>query len=165
MAEGGNVGENVVRLTCIRDTNLGPFRTVTMTAVCCRWCVLFSHPSDFTPVCTTEVGRIAQEASEFFRRGVKLLGHSCDSLQNHRKWLEVSSTQMLILIAMIFLYVDMRLSSPQFGSFGCGPHINLTRQGKQVQCNTVAHSRDVYTSSSILQPDTSTFEGSACVAI
>jgi len=96
-------------LICIRDTNPGLFRTVTMNAVCCRWCVLFSHPSDFTPVCTTEVGRIAQEASEFFRRGVKLLGHSCDSLQKHRKWLEVSSTQMLVLIAMIFWYVDMRL--------------------------------------------------------
>jgi len=136
-----------------------------MNAVCCRWCVLFSHPSDFTPVCTTEVGRIAQEASEFFRRGVKLLGHSCDSLQKHRKWIEVSSTRMLVLIAMIFWYVDLRLSSPQFGSFDCGPHINLTRQGTQVQSNIVALPRDVYTSSSVLQPDTSAFEDSASVAI
>jgi hypothetical protein len=71
---------------------------------------------------------------------------------------------MLVLIAMIFWYVDMRLSSPQFGSFDCGPHINLTRQGKQVQRNIVAHSRDVYTSS-MLQPDTNALEDSACVAI
>jgi alkyl hydroperoxide reductase subunit AhpC len=120
-------------MNCIRDTNPGLFRTVTMNAVCCRWCVLISHPSDFTPVCTTEVGRIAEEASEFFRRGVKLLGHSCDSLQKHRKWLDVSSTQMLVLLAMIYWYVDVRLSSAQFGSFDCGPHINLTRQGMHVE--------------------------------
>ena len=93
-------------------TKLGLFRTLTVNAVCCRWCLLFSHPADFTPVCTTELGRIAQEANEFFRRGVKLLGHSCDSLQKHKKWLDVSSTQMLlVLITQIFWYVDMRLSS------------------------------------------------------
>lgn len=68
------------------ETTMGPIKFHEWLGQ--SWCVLFSHPSDFTPVCTTEVGRIAQEASEFFRRGVKLLGHSCDSLQKHRKWLE-----------------------------------------------------------------------------
>ncbi|KAK7861795.1 hypothetical protein R5R35_000564 [Gryllus longicercus] len=53
-----------------------------------EWCVMFSHPADFTPVCTTELGRIAERAYEFSRRGVKLLGHSCDSLEAHRAWIK-----------------------------------------------------------------------------
>ncbi|CAG2069447.1 unnamed protein product, partial [Timema podura] len=52
------------------------------------WCVLFSHPADFTPVCTTELGRIAQRYYEFTKRNVKLLGHSCDSLEKHRIWIQ-----------------------------------------------------------------------------
>ncbi|PNF39427.1 Peroxiredoxin-6 [Cryptotermes secundus] len=68
------------------ETTMGPIKFHEWLGQ--SWCVLFSHPADFTPVCTTELGRIAQEANEFFRRGVKLLGHSCDSLQQHKKWLD-----------------------------------------------------------------------------
>ncbi|XP_048513890.1 peroxiredoxin-6-like isoform X3 [Athalia rosae] len=50
--------------------------------------MLFSHPADFTPVCTTELGHIAGKAQEFFRRGVMLLGHSSDSVARHRAWIE-----------------------------------------------------------------------------
>ncbi|XP_077287963.1 peroxiredoxin-6-like [Arctopsyche grandis] len=50
------------------------------------WCVLFSHPADFTPVCTTELGRIAVHFPFFEKRGVKLLAHSCDKLQSHIDW-------------------------------------------------------------------------------
>ncbi|XP_012252977.1 peroxiredoxin-6-like [Athalia rosae] len=50
------------------------------------WVVLFSHPADFTPVCTTELGRIAVHAPEFSKRNVKLLAHSCDALQDHVDW-------------------------------------------------------------------------------
>lgn len=50
--------------------------------------VLFSHPADFTPVCTTELGRIAVHAPEFARRSVKLLAHSCDKLAAHRDWVD-----------------------------------------------------------------------------
>ncbi|XP_075211696.1 peroxiredoxin-6-like [Lycorma delicatula] len=50
------------------------------------WCVLFSHPADFTPVCTTELGRIAVHQNEFKKRNVKLLAHSCDKLQTHKDW-------------------------------------------------------------------------------
>ncbi|XP_012262413.1 peroxiredoxin-6-like isoform X2 [Athalia rosae] len=52
------------------------------------WVMLFSHPADFTPVCTTELGHIAGKAQEFFRRGVMLLGHSSDSVARHRAWIE-----------------------------------------------------------------------------
>lgn len=50
------------------------------------WVVLFSHPADFTPVCTTEFVGFAQRADEFARRGVKLLGNSVDSIFSHIAW-------------------------------------------------------------------------------
>ncbi|XP_063707368.1 peroxiredoxin-6-like [Culicoides brevitarsis] len=50
------------------------------------WCVLFSHPADFTPVCTTELGRIAVHAPEFKKRNVKIIAHSADELQSHVDW-------------------------------------------------------------------------------
>ncbi|KAG5040736.1 hypothetical protein JHK85_013212 [Glycine max] len=52
------------------------------------WTILFSHPGDFTPVCTTELGKMAQYAKEFYQRGVKLLGLSCDDVQSHNEWIK-----------------------------------------------------------------------------
>ncbi len=50
------------------------------------WAVLFSHPRDFTPVCTTELGYMAQIKPEFDRRGVKIAGLSTDPIENHEQW-------------------------------------------------------------------------------
>ena len=51
-----------------------------------HWCVLFSHPKDFTPVCTTELGYMASIKSDFEKRGVKILGLSVDGVSDHKKW-------------------------------------------------------------------------------
>jgi alkyl hydroperoxide reductase subunit AhpC len=51
-----------------------------------RWAVLFSHPKDFTPVCTTELGYMARIKGEFDKRGVKIIGLSVDPVENHDKW-------------------------------------------------------------------------------
>ena len=50
------------------------------------WAVLFSHPKDFTPVCTTELGSMAALEPEFAKRGVKVIGLSVDPVSNHEKW-------------------------------------------------------------------------------
>ncbi len=50
------------------------------------WAILFSHPKDFTPVCTTEFGAVAQLADEWAKRGTKVMGISVDSAEDHKKW-------------------------------------------------------------------------------
>lgn len=50
------------------------------------WAILFSHPKDFTPVCTTEFGAVAQLADEWEKRDTKVIGISVDGVEDHRKW-------------------------------------------------------------------------------
>jgi thioredoxin-dependent peroxiredoxin len=58
------------------------------------WAVLFSHPRNFTPVCTTELGYMASIKPEFDKRGVKIIGLSVDPIENHEKWAaDIEETQ------------------------------------------------------------------------
>ncbi len=59
-----------------------------------QWVMLFSHPKDFTPVCTTELGYLARLQPEFVKRGCKIIGLSVDSIEDHRRWArDIEETQ------------------------------------------------------------------------
>jgi thioredoxin-dependent peroxiredoxin len=63
-----------------------------------KWGVLFSHPADFTPVCTTELGAVAKLRSEFDKRDVKVMALSVDPLDSHAKWIgDINETQKTVV--------------------------------------------------------------------
>ncbi len=75
------------------------------------WCVLFSHPADFTPVCTTELGRVAQLQDEFSKRGVKVIALSVDPVSDHKEWLEdIEETQKVEIEYPIIADFDRSVS-------------------------------------------------------
>jgi alkyl hydroperoxide reductase subunit AhpC len=75
------------------------------------WGVLFSHPKDFTPVCTTELGATAKLAEEFKRRNVKVLAVSVDPLESHQKWVgDINETQHTTVNFPILADPDRKVS-------------------------------------------------------
>lgn len=75
------------------------------------WCFFFSHPADFTPVCTTEMGRTAQLANEFEARNTKPLGLSTDTAAEHLKWIDdVNDTQHTDLQFPIVADPDLKIA-------------------------------------------------------
>jgi len=76
-----------------------------------KWVVLFSHPKDFTPVCTTELGYMARIKPEFDRRGVKIIGLSVDAVDNHSGWAkDIEETQGFAPNYPIIADVDYNVS-------------------------------------------------------
>ncbi len=75
------------------------------------WAFFFSHPADFTPVCTTEMGRTAQLMDEFTARNVKPIGLSTDTVEEHMKWIaDVNDTQHTTLTFPIVADPDLKIS-------------------------------------------------------
>jgi alkyl hydroperoxide reductase subunit AhpC len=76
-----------------------------------EWVLLFSHPKDFTPVCTTELGAVAKLKPEFDRRGVKVIGLSVDSVDRHLQWAhDIDRTQGAALNFPLIADVDRRVA-------------------------------------------------------
>jgi alkyl hydroperoxide reductase subunit AhpC len=77
-----------------------------------RWIVLFSHPKDFTPVCTTELGRLASLKPEFEKRNVKVIGLSVDGVSDHVTWSrDIEETQGAALNFPLLADADRKVSS------------------------------------------------------
>ena len=75
------------------------------------WGVLFSHPADFTPVCTTELGMTAKLKDEFAKRNVKIIALSVDPVESHKKWIEdINDTQKTKVNFPIIADADRKVS-------------------------------------------------------
>ena len=76
------------------------------------WAILFSHPKDFTPVCTTELGQVSRLKGEFEKRGVKVIGLSCDTVESHKRWLQdIEDTQGIALNFPLIGDADRKVAS------------------------------------------------------
>lgn len=91
------------------------------------WCVLFSHPKDFTPVCTTELGRLARLKAHFDKRNVKVIGLSVDPLEDHLAWVKD--------IAEIH-------GTPVGFPIIADPDLAVAKRYDMIHADTVGHARD-----------------------
>lgn len=93
-----------------QDSTEGPFRFYDWAGD--HWVILFSHPKDFTPVCTTELGAVARLKPEFERRGVKVVGLSVDPLASHEEWArDIEQTQGTALNFPLIADHDRKVSA------------------------------------------------------
>ncbi len=76
------------------------------------WGVLFSHPADFTPVCTTELGAVAKLRGEFEKRNVKVMALSADPLESHMKWIgDINETQNTVVNYPLIADPDFKIAN------------------------------------------------------
>jgi thioredoxin-dependent peroxiredoxin len=101
------IGDHVPDFTA--ETSMGPINFHEFIGN--SWCVLFSHPADFTPVCTTEFGATAKLKPEWGRRGVKVIGLSVDNAADHARWIaDINETQQTQVDFPIIADKDRRVS-------------------------------------------------------
>ena len=101
------IGDSVPDFTAA--TSLGPIRFHEFIGD--SWCVLFSHPADFTPVCTTELGATAKLEQEWAKRGAKVIGLSVDGAEDHERWIaDINETQNAQVTFPIIADKDRRVS-------------------------------------------------------
>jgi len=96
--------------------------------------VLFSHPADYTPVCTTELGRVAKLMPEFEKRGVKVLGLSVDDVDSHVGWVkDIEETQNAQVTYPILADADRKVSQ----LYGMLDQTNLNQEGLPLTVRSV----------------------------
>ena len=94
----------------VQDSTAGPIRFHEWAGD--SWVVLFSHPADFTPVCTTELGKTAALSGEFAKRGVKAIAVSIDPLESHNKWVQdINETQNTTVNFPILADADRKVAT------------------------------------------------------
>jgi alkyl hydroperoxide reductase subunit AhpC len=92
-----------------QESSIGPIRFHEWLGN--SWGVLFSHPADFTPVCTTELGLTAKLREDFAKRGVKVIALSVDPVDAHRQWIEdINQTQNTVVNFPIIADADRKVS-------------------------------------------------------
>jgi len=94
----------------VQDSTEGPIRFHDWIGN--SWAVLFSHPKDFTPVCTTELGAVAKLKSEFDKRNVRIIGRSVDPIADHNEWSkDIEETQGARLNFPLLADADRKVST------------------------------------------------------
>ncbi|GDX75586.1 hypothetical protein LBMAG41_06620 [Cyanobium sp.] len=101
------LGDTVPDFT--QDSQLGPINLYDFGAD--SWVVLFSHPADYTPVCTTELGEVARLRPEWEKRNVKTIALSVDSAESHKGWIgDINETQHTTVDYPILADADKKVS-------------------------------------------------------
>ena len=110
------------------STNEGPIKFHDFLGS--SWGVLFSHPADYTPVCTTEMGAVAKYHDKFAKRGVKVIGLSCNDAESHKGWIkDVNETQGVQVQFPIIVDSDRKIARA-YGMLGYQDDVPLEDQPK-----------------------------------
>ncbi|UZQ53792.1 peroxiredoxin [Trichothermofontia sichuanensis B231] len=115
----GDVVPNFTQASNVGDINLYDWAGDS-------WVVLFSHPADYTPVCTTELGEVAKLMPEFEKRNVKVLALSVDDVESHKGWInDINETQNVTVNYPILADADKKVSN-LYGMIHPNANPNLT---------------------------------------